>query len=519
MDTSAILVILLAINLALFPLLRKGAGRRVLTACLLVILGLCSSHYCVLMSGSKVHPPEYEAKLAEERAGSVLRFMSTINVGLSKLYETFFPLKDEKGKQHRAIELSNKGLVSSFKTARYTLEQAIEKNPDDAALKAKYVVLLHVWAKDKASMRRNCQYLLDSKDASARALGKALWQSCLEQKPCGASELSADLKALETMPKGWYRENAILALYKSASDSKAYQKYQDSLEASMADSFRSGIVIAFFAFSCGFVGVIVLLVQLGSLSRKEAKELSDEERIGLKLSFKEVYLVFTGWLSSQIVLVTLLKLLPAGMLSLGKDPLSMASFSFFSYILSMLPAVLLIYFIALRPHGLKPVAALKIRMKTGSLGPFRILLGGVLSWCAIIPMVVLSSIISSALGLAGSDNAILPQIAKIASSGNLLAIFVLYFTGACLAPFFEEIIFRGFLYSYLRLKIGVFPAILASSACFALIHFDKGGIVTLFAIGPVLAVAFERSRSLVPPMLAHGLWNTCAFAYMLSLHL
>ena len=70
----------------------------------------------------------------------------------------------------------------------------------------------------------------------------------------------------------------------------------------------------------------------------------------------------------------------------------------------------------------------------------------------------------------------------------------------------------------MRNRIGIFPAVIVSAFVFGGIHFDKGGALMLMAgVGPVLAIAFERTRSLLPSMIAHGLWNGVAFFVQLAL--
>jgi uncharacterized protein len=102
-----------------------------------------------------------------------------------------------------------------------------------------------------------------------------------------------------------------------------------------------------------------------------------------------------------------------------------------------------------------------------------------------------------------------------AGSENLPAIIIFYLMLGVLAPFCEEIMFRGFLYGALRAKLGSRLATVASAALFALLHFDRGGLLMLFAIGLVLAAVYERTRALVPAMVAHALWNCGSFTFAL----
>ena len=85
------------------------------------------------------------------------------------------------------------------------------------------------------------------------------------------------------------------------------------------------------------------------------------------------------------------------------------------------------------------------------------------------------------------------------------------------APLLEEPLFRGVLYGTLRLGLGPAPATLASAAVFALAHgYGVVGFVSVFASGVLWAIAYERTRSLLPGMLAHAASNVQATAIVLA---
>jgi len=95
---------------------------------------------------------------------------------------------------------------------------------------------------------------------------------------------------------------------------------------------------------------------------------------------------------------------------------------------------------------------------------------------------------------------------------------VLVFISACLvAPFCEELFFRGVLYTSMRNRWGKAAATLASAAVFSFLHFKWEGLPSLFFLGALFAVLYERSGSLWPCMLAHSFNNLLALAVLLSL--
>ena len=85
-----------------------------------------------------------------------------------------------------------------------------------------------------------------------------------------------------------------------------------------------------------------------------------------------------------------------------------------------------------------------------------------------------------------------------------------------LAPIGEEIVFRGFAFSGLKAKLGVFGAILVTSAVFSVIHIGPdvgvGIIPPTFLLGVAFAFIYYRTRSLILAIAAHALHNGIAIA-------
>jgi membrane protease YdiL (CAAX protease family) len=81
------------------------------------------------------------------------------------------------------------------------------------------------------------------------------------------------------------------------------------------------------------------------------------------------------------------------------------------------------------------------------------------------------------------------------------------------APICEELFFRGFLFGALRRR-GFVVAALVSGVAFGLAHVASapiGFIVPLATLGVILALLYERTGSLYPPMALHALNNSIAF--------
>lgn len=87
---------------------------------------------------------------------------------------------------------------------------------------------------------------------------------------------------------------------------------------------------------------------------------------------------------------------------------------------------------------------------------------------------------------------------------------LLLIDAALIAPFVEELFFRGLIYRYLRGRWNILGAVLVSAALFAATHFIVPLVPVLFVLGVVLARVTERYRSLYPAVVVHGLNNGLA---------
>ena len=83
-------------------------------------------------------------------------------------------------------------------------------------------------------------------------------------------------------------------------------------------------------------------------------------------------------------------------------------------------------------------------------------------------------------------------------------------------PFFEELLFRGWLYGGLRQYWGDTKALVVSSALFAIIHADLWATPALFVLGMVFGTVYRRTGSLWSCILLHAMWNGTTFIFLLS---
>ena len=85
------------------------------------------------------------------------------------------------------------------------------------------------------------------------------------------------------------------------------------------------------------------------------------------------------------------------------------------------------------------------------------------------------------------------------------------------APIVEELTFRGLLYGTLRTRLGAVPAAALSALVFVLPHdYGLAGSLSVFWSGVIWALAYERTRSLLPGILAHSVNNAISPAWALA---
>jgi len=95
--------------------------------------------------------------------------------------------------------------------------------------------------------------------------------------------------------------------------------------------------------------------------------------------------------------------------------------------------------------------------------------------------------------------------------GPSLAMFAVV---AGVAPCFEELLFRGFLFPVLARQGRIPLALLASALLFGAIHLQPAGLPILGTLGLVLALAVRQTGSLWPAILVHACWNGSLFLLM-----
>jgi membrane protease YdiL (CAAX protease family) len=91
---------------------------------------------------------------------------------------------------------------------------------------------------------------------------------------------------------------------------------------------------------------------------------------------------------------------------------------------------------------------------------------------------------------------------------------VLLLMGSVLAPLWEEIVFRGVLYTWARRHLGIGLSAVIVACLHALMHVDPAVLPALVAIFFVFALIYEWSGNIWVPILAHATNNTLSFIWV-----
>lgn len=102
-----------------------------------------------------------------------------------------------------------------------------------------------------------------------------------------------------------------------------------------------------------------------------------------------------------------------------------------------------------------------------------------------------------------------PNDQRILAEGKLapLTVYATLLASVLIAPFCEEVFFRGFVFMGLLRGMSLPVAIVLSALIFAVAHSDPGSFLVLFVIGLALAFLRWRTRSIWPGFLLHLLNN------------
>ncbi|MBD2521074.1 CPBP family intramembrane glutamic endopeptidase [Nostoc sp. FACHB-133] len=302
--------------------------------------------------------------------------------------------------------------------------------------------------------------------------------------------------------EGWFRSTALVQLYQLQQRQDALLAVKAAQKETAAQAVLKLAVIGTIPTLAALIGLILLILLFAQrLLKGKASLVAQNADIPWSTPWDgetvlQVFIVgffFMGQIFVPLVISVLP--IPRPIVDVRLQAFSVLV----SYLLVAFGALLVLYF-SLKPFFPLPEFWFRFRFQNNWF------LWGLGGYCTALPIVVMVSLINQQLwqGQGGSNP--LLQLALESQDGVALGIF--FFTAAIAAPFFEEILFRGFLLPSLTRYLPVWGSIIISSLLFAIAHLSLSEILPLTALGIVLGVVYTRSRNLLAPMLLHSLWNS-----------
>jgi len=140
---------------------------------------------------------------------------------------------------------------------------------------------------------------------------------------------------------------------------------------------------------------------------------------------------------------------------------------------------------------------------------------GIAGYIAALPMIIgllVFTIIT--MRLAGYEPPVEPILRLFLEEDNVLFLLYSVIFVCILGPIFEEIFFRGFMYAAFRKRVGIFRALLITSALFSVLHTNIMGFLPIMALGGLLAYLYEKTGSIVAPIVVHIIHNTGMMVFL-----
>ena len=319
-------------------------------------------------------------------------------------------------------------------------------------------------------------------------------------------QIAADAEArIERNFQGWFRYTILEKLYSLENRQEDLLALEEEQSEVAANALIKLILLAFLPLIGGLIGFVLLIFLLVQwLLRKQRSLLFLDDSLAWQTKWGGETLwwgiIIGFFFVGQIVLPVIFGIL-SSFLSLNPEQFNLEAKAIYvvvSYLALTLSSLSVLY-LAIKPF--RPLPPDWFRFKLFS--PW--FLWGLAGYFVALPLVIIVSLLNQLIwqGQGGSN----PLLTLALESQNTFALICFGFTASLAAPFFEEIVFRGFLLASLTRYLPVWGAIALSSLIFALAHQNLSEVLPLTVLGCVLGFVYTRSKNLLSSMLVHSLWN------------
>ena len=134
-----------------------------------------------------------------------------------------------------------------------------------------------------------------------------------------------------------------------------------------------------------------------------------------------------------------------------------------------------------------------------------------LPWCVLVLSLFFSGVYTVTVMALGLDF-MLPEPVPVEALGEGLYKVSSVIIIGLVGPLTEEVFYRGFLLAALVSPFGTVRAAVIASAIFAVNHGTISILIPVFISGMLLSWLYLKTRSLLPPMLAHAAQNLLALS-------
>jgi membrane protease YdiL (CAAX protease family) len=141
---------------------------------------------------------------------------------------------------------------------------------------------------------------------------------------------------------------------------------------------------------------------------------------------------------------------------------------------------------------------------------------GVKRYAITLPVIILAGFIINLISSYYGQTPEMQDVVRwVLEEKSLFILVSLIFFGIVIAPVIEEIMFRGFLQPALKNSIGSRYAIVVSASLFAAVHMDIFAFFQIFILGILLGYLYEKTQTLVAPVVVHILHNSLTLIFLL----
>ncbi len=182
---------------------------------------------------------------------------------------------------------------------------------------------------------------------------------------------------------------------------------------------------------------------------------------------------------------------------------------FNTFFIDIAAGIVIVYFVVVKYKENLEALGLKVSSF------FKDLLSGISGYILVLPLLFTALVISiwflSIIGYTPPPQPVFEVLMKEERSKILLflTIFVAVF-----GPIIEEMFFRGFMYSALKKRFGIFIAMILSASIFSILHTNIVGFLPIMTLGMLLAYLYEKTGSLIAPMIVHIIHNSIILTFV-----